>query len=108
VLINLMVNAIQAMPEGGVLTLLVEDWDEADMPVGLRIVVADSGPGISDEDRRRLFQPFFTAHKADGTGLGLWVSQSLVERYGGRISVHSVPGRGTQFAVSLRFEPLAQ
>jgi len=108
VLINLMVNAIQAMPEGGVLTLASEDWDEADMPVGLRLVVADSGPGIGAADRERLFQPFFTAHKPDGTGLGLWVSQSLVERYGGRITVDSEPGRGTQFAVWLRFEPLPQ
>ncbi|MDP3540147.1 MAG: cache domain-containing protein [Azonexus sp.] len=106
VLINLMVNAIQAMPEGGVLTLAAEDWDEADMPVGLRLVVSDSGSGISQEDRERLFQPFFTARKPDGTGLGLWVSQSLVERYGGWISVDSTPGRGTQFAVWLRFEPL--
>ncbi len=106
VLINLMVNAIQAMPDGGVLTLAAEDWDEADMPLGLRLVVADSGPGISDEDRERLFKPFFTAGKPGGTGLGLWVSQSLVERYGGRISVDSEPGRGTRFAVWLRFEPL--
>lgn len=107
VLINLMVNAIQAMPEGGILTLAAEDWDEADMPLGLRLVVADSGSGISHEDRERLFQPFFTAKKADGTGLGLWVSQSLVERYGGWISVESKPGRGTRFAVWLRCEPLA-
>ena len=106
VLINLLVNAIQAMPEGGVLTLAVEDWDEADMPVGLRLVVTDSGAGIGPEDRARLFQPFFTAKKADGTGLGLWVSQSLVERYGGRITVDSPPKGGTQFAVWLRFEPL--
>nr|MBL8410202.1 cache domain-containing protein [Dechloromonas sp.] len=108
VLINLLVNAIQAMPDGGVLRLAAEDWDEADMPVGLRIVVCDSGPGISDEDRRRLFQPFFTARKANGNGLGLWVSQSLVERYGGRISVDSTPGKGTRFAVWMRFEPLLQ
>ena len=107
VLINLMVNAIQAMPDGGVLTLATEDWDEADMPVGLRLVVSDSGPGISDEDRERLFKPFFTAGKPGGNGLGLWVSQSLVERYGGQISVDSTPGRGTRFAVWLRFEPLA-
>ena len=107
VLINLMVNAIQAMPEGGVLTLAAEDWDEADMPLGLRLVVADSGPGISDADRERLFKPFFTVGKPGGTGLGLWVSQSLVERYGGRISVDSAPGRGTRFAVWLRFEPLS-
>jgi signal transduction histidine kinase len=106
VLINLLVNAIQVMPEGGVLTLAAEDWDEADMPVGLRLVVTDSGPGISVEDRQRLFQPFFTAKKPDGTGLGLWVSQSLVERYGGRITVESPPKGGTQFAVWLRFEPL--
>ena len=108
VLINLMVNAIQAMPEGGVLSLACEDWDEADMPVGLRLVVSDSGEGISEADHQRLFQPFFTANKPDGTGLGLWVSQSLVERYGGRISVDSLPGRGTRFAVWLRFEPLPQ
>jgi len=107
VLINLMVNAIQAMPEGGVLTLAAEDWDEADMPLGLRLVVTDSGPGISDEDRERLFKPFFTAGKPGGTGLGLWVSQSLVERYGGRISVDSKSGHGTRFAVWLRFEPLS-
>jgi two-component system NtrC family sensor kinase len=106
VLINLLVNAIQAMPDGGVLTVAAEDWDEADMPVGLRLVVTDSGPGISAEDRERLFQPFFTAKKPDGTGLGLWVSQSLVERYGGRITVDSPPKGGTQFAVWLRFEPL--
>jgi two-component system NtrC family sensor kinase len=90
VLINLMVNAIQAMPDGGVLTLAAEDWDEADMPVGLRLVVTDSGPGIRRQaDRERLFKPFFTAGKPGGTGLGLWVSQSLVERYGGRITVDS-------------------
>ena len=106
VLINLMVNAIQAMPDGGVLTLVAEDWDEADMPLGLRLVVTDSGPGISDEDRERLFKPFFTAGKPGGTGLGLWVSQSLVERYGGKITVDSAPARGTRFAVWLRFEPL--
>ena len=107
VLINLMVNAIQAMPDGGVLTLAAEDWDEADMPIGLRLAVTDSGPGISDEDRERLFKPFFTAGKPGGTGLGLWVSQSLVERYGGKITVDSAPARGTRFAVWLRFEPLS-
>ena len=106
VLINLMVNAIQAMPDGGVLTLAAEDWDEADMPIGLRLAVTDSGPGVSDEDRERLFKPFFTAGKPGGTGLGLWVSQSLVERYGGKITVDSAPARGTRFAVWLRFEPL--
>jgi len=107
VLINLMVNAIQAMPEGGVLTLAVEDWDEADMPLGLRIIVGDTGPGLSAQEQASLFKPFYTAKKPGGTGLGLWVSLSLVERYGGRISVESVPGSGSRFTVWLRAEPLA-
>lgn len=107
VLINLMVNAIQAMPEGGTLTLGAEDWDEADMPVGLKLSVGDSGPGISPEERERLFQPFYTARKPGGTGLGLWVSLSLVERYGGNITVDGEPGQGSRFTVWLRFEPLA-
>ncbi len=106
VLINLMVNAIQAMPDGGTLTLAAEDWDESEMPVGLRLVVADTGPGLTPAERERLFKPFYTARKPDGTGLGLWVSQSLVERYGGRITVDSEAGRGSRFSVWLRFEPL--
>ncbi len=108
VLINLMVNAIQAMPDGGVLTLAAEDWDDLDMPLGLRLVVADTGPGLTPAERERLFKPFYTARKPDGTGLGLWVSQSLVERYGGRITVDSEAGRGSRFSVWLRSEPLTQ
>jgi signal transduction histidine kinase len=107
VLINLLVNAIQAMPEGGVLVLAAEDWDEADMPVGLKLVVADTGPGLTAAERDSLFKPFYTAKKPGGTGLGLWVSLSLIERYGGRISVDSEPGQGSRFTVWLRFEPLA-
>ncbi len=106
VLINLTVNAIQAMPDGGVLKLAAEDWDESDMPVGLRLVVADTGPGLTPAESERLFKPFYTARKPDGTGLGLWVSQSLVERYGGRITVDSEAGKGSRFSVWLRFEPL--
>ncbi len=108
VLINLMVNAIQAMPDGGVLTLAAEDWDDLDMPLGLQLVVADTGPGLTLAERERLFKPFYTARKPDGTGLGLWVSQSLVERYGGHITVDSEIGRGSRFIVWLRSEPLAQ
>ena len=106
VVINLLVNAIQAMPDGGVLRIGVEDWDEADMPVGIRIVVSDTGPGISQADLDKLFEPFFTAKKPGGTGLGLWVSKNLVERYGGRLTAASSVGQGAQFAVWLRCEPL--
>ena len=105
VIINLFVNAIQAMPNGGVLKIGVEDWDEADMPLGIRLVVADSGPGISEADLARLFKPFFTAKKPGGNGLGLWVSQALVERYGGRIAAESALGKGAKFTVWLRLEP---
>jgi len=106
VAINLLVNAIQAMPDGGVLKLQVEDWDEADMPVGVRVIVADSGPGIGEADQEQLFKPFFTAKKPGGNGLGLWVSQTLIERYGGRLTVASAPGQGARFTVWLRCEPL--
>ena len=105
VIINLFVNAIQAMPNGGVLRIGVEDWDEADMPVGIRLEVADSGPGISATDLAQLFKPFFTAKKPGGNGLGLWVSQALVERYGGQITAESELGKGARFTVWLRLEP---
>jgi len=106
VVINLLVNAIQAMPDGGVLRIAAEDWDEADMPLGIRLVVSDSGPGISATDLDRLFEPFFTAKKPGGNGLGLWVSKNLIERYGGRLTATSTPGQGARFTVWLRCEPL--
>lgn len=107
VMINLLVNAIQVMPDGGTLTLTSEDWDEADMPIGLRISVRDSGPGIPPAMLARLFEPFYTAHKPDGHGLGLWVSRFLVERYDGRITVSSEPGHGACFTLWLRCELLS-
>lgn len=107
VTINLLVNAIQAMPAGGIVNIVVEDWDEADMPVGIRLIVEDSGAGISTTDLDRLFEPFFTARKPDGNGLGLWVSKNLIERYGGKLTVSSIPGQGARFTVWLRCEPLA-
>jgi len=107
VVINLLVNAIQAMPEGGVLRIAVDDWDEADMPVGIQLYVEDSGPGISKADLERLFEPFFTAKKSGGNGLGLWVSKNLIERYGGHLTATSAPGAGARFTVWLRCEPLA-
>lgn len=78
VIVNLLVNAIQAMPQGG--TLGVGTHDLGSNRVG--ITVADTGPGLGQEVLSTLFQPFET-HKKDGTGLGLWISRSIVERYGG-------------------------
>jgi len=107
VVINLLVNAIEAMPDGGVLHIAIEDWNENDMPVGIRLIIADSGPGIGEADLERLFEPFFTAKKPGGNGLGLWVSKTLMERYGGRLTATSIPGQGARFAVWLRYEPLS-
>ncbi len=80
VLVNLMVNAIHAMPQGGTLQLATRDAG-AD---AVEIEVADTGSGLSEELLGRLFQPFVT-RRPDGTGLGLWISRGLVERYGGDI-----------------------
>lgn len=105
VLINLIVNAVQAMPEGGVLTLRTEDWNEHNAARGARIVVQDTGQGIRADDLARIFDPFFTTKKTQGTGLGLSISYSLLERYGGRITVESTPGAGAAFTVWVLSEP---
>ena len=111
VIINLLINAIQAMPQGGVLKLVTEDWvPEGPHTVhagGTLLRVEDSGHGLSAEAQERLFRPFFTT-KNDGNGLGLWISQGLVERYGGSISAaNRVEGQGAVFTVRLLTEPLA-
>ena len=106
VLINLMVNALQAMENEAGGTLLLTSGDrpqdgETGPVAGSFVTVADSGPGIKAEDRARLFEPFFTTKAGNGTGLGLWVSLGLVERYGGRIEVDCPPAGGSAFTVWL-------
>jgi two-component system NtrC family sensor kinase len=101
VLINLMVNAIQAMPNGGTLTLSSVDWEDR----GVTVTVADTGVGIRREDLDRLFDPFFTTRKREGTGLGLSISYAILERYGADIDVQSEPGQGSTFTVRLLAEP---
>ncbi|WP_270725080.1 sensor histidine kinase [Shimia sp. Alg240-R146] len=94
VLINFIVNAIHAMPEGGELTLAVAD--EAD---GVRVTVADTGVGMSREVLARIFDPFYTTKRGEGTGLGLSITRKLVELYDGSIDVVSEVGVGTTFRV---------
>ena len=108
VLINLMVNALQAMSAvaGAALTLATGE-STRDGIAGAFLAVADNGPGIAAADRERLFDPFFTTKTQDGTGLGLWVSLGLVQRYGGRIGVDCPPSGGSVFTVWLPLEPLA-
>ena len=99
VLVNLMVNALHAMPDGGTLGLATRDVGQD----AVEIEVSDSGAGLADELLARLFQPFVT-RRPDGTGLGLWISRGLVERYGGdiRAANRAGPQRGASFTVNLR------
>jgi signal transduction histidine kinase len=109
VFINLLINAANAMPQGGVLTLRTRDWCEPPetRAQGVVIEVQDTGPGLAPDTLARLFQPFFTTRR-DGNGLGLWISRGLVERYGGDIRARNAePGPGAVFAVQLLSE-LAQ
>jgi signal transduction histidine kinase len=99
VLVNLLVNAIHAMADGGTLTLATRDAG-AD---GVELEVADSGPGLAPDLMSQLFQPFVT-RKKDGTGLGLWISRGIVERYGGDIVAANRPEGGARFTVHLKAE----
>ncbi len=100
VLINLIVNAFHAMPQGGKLTLRTFD-SEVDRTPGITIEVADTGNGMEPDVVRRIFDAFFTTKRREGTGLGLSICQMLVTRQGGTIAVASKPGEGTTFTVWL-------
>jgi signal transduction histidine kinase len=100
VLLNLFINAIQAMPAGGTLRIGIVRKDRH-----VQIVVADTGQGIPPEDLPKIFTPFFTTKEiGQGTGLGLTVVHGIVQEHGGSISVESVPGRGTTFTIMLPAE----
>lgn len=100
VVINLMVNAIHAMPQGGRLRLTTKDADRSGTE-GVAITVADTGVGIPPDQLRRIFDPFFTTRTHGGTGLGLSISYTLMARYGGAITVESDVGRGSAFTIWL-------
>ena len=87
---NLVLNSIDAMPGGGRLALGTRRRDD-----GAEVTVTDSGEGMSDEVRRRIFEPFFSTRTPLRTGLGLSVVQGIVTRHRGRVDVTSAPGRGT-------------
>ncbi|MHB1845110.1 MAG: sensor histidine kinase [Deltaproteobacteria bacterium] len=103
VLVNLLVNAAQAIPDHG--TVAIETRAEGD---GVRLSITDSGTGMDEETRARLFEPFFTTKPLGiGTGLGLSVVHGIVQSHGGRIDVQSVLGRGSCFSVWLpRYPPM--
>ncbi len=96
---NLVLNALDAMPKGGAITLRTERREG-----GVRIEVADTGSGLTPEECERLFTPYYTT-KQHGTGLGLAIVQSVVSDHGGSIAVRSAPERGTTFVIDLPERP---
>jgi signal transduction histidine kinase len=92
---NLVLNALDAMPQGGTLTLRTRPEDG-----NVILEVADTGAGLTLEECERIFTPYYTT-KQHGTGLGLAIAQSVVSDHGGRISVQSQPGQGTTFTIEL-------
>jgi signal transduction histidine kinase len=97
VFLNLFLNAKDAMPQGGTLTIQTSNGS------GVNVAIRDSGTGIEPENLRRIYEPFFTTKNAGrdgerrGTGLGLAVSYGIIQEHAGKIQVESEPGRGTTF-----------
>ena len=96
VFVNLIVNAVDAMPKGGRLLITCRRVDDR-----LQLHFSDSGMGMPEDVRQKIFEPFFSTKGAHGTGLGLSVSYSIIERHSGSISVVSEPGQGTNFTIDL-------
>jgi signal transduction histidine kinase len=103
VLLNLSLNAVDAMPNGGTLSI----GASLDTAEGIVVTVADTGSGIDPEVLPRIFQPFFTSKKRRGLGLGLPICDRIVKAHGGRITVESRPGHGTTFKIYLPLVPPA-
>jgi signal transduction histidine kinase len=91
-LVNLIVNAIEVLPDGGTITLRTGEAER-----GAWVEVADEGPGMPPEVERRVFEPFFTTKGAEGTGLGLAMVYACVQRHGGSVKLETEVGKGTTF-----------
>jgi len=105
VFLNLIANAVQAMPNGGRLRLRVRDCvDPRTGTAGISVCIDDTGSGIDSQHAKQLFEPFFSTKAAKGTGLGLWISKGIIQKYEGSIqfrSLHLASGSATCFRVFL-------
>lgn len=100
VLANLLSNSLDATPSGGTVYVRVADHAVPDASRRVRLIVADTGIGISPEHKDSIFEAFFTTKEIVGTGLGLWVTRQILEKHGASVHVRSTPGRGTVFSLS--------
>jgi signal transduction histidine kinase len=110
ILLNLIINARQAMPRGGRITIEVRENPRTQM---VEILISDTGTGISPEQLRLIFEPFYTTKEPDehghgGTGLGLSVCRQIIEQHHGRIRVESLVGKGSTFTVKLPLKILPE
>src|SRR5438552_4109704 len=105
VLLNLLLNAADSMPKGGTITVATQAGAGAETELfgrdAVQVQVRDTGDGIPDDLIAQIFQPFFSTKPGKGTGLGLWVSQGIVQSHGGTMRVRSRVGRGTTFMITL-------
>ena len=98
-LMNLILNAIEAMSEGGTLHIAIDQTDEM-----LRLEITDTGPGIGEEEAKKIFEPFYTT-KAQGLGLGMPYAKRIIDQHGGTLSLNSHRGEGTTISVTLPAAP---
>jgi len=105
VVLNLVLNAADSMPKGGTITVSTQTGAGVESELvgreGVQIQVRDTGEGIPDDVLAQIFQPFFSTKRGKGTGLGLWVSQAIVQNHGGTMRVRSRLGHGTTFTITL-------
>ena len=104
VILNLINNAIDAIGKDG--TVSVKSSRDSSQ---IKVVIADTGPGIPESMQKKIFDPFFTTkNTGKGTGLGLWISYNIIEKMGGKLSLQSKEGQGAAFTITLPIVPPMQ